>query len=75
MGEINVFKNDNGEIYEGDRVVFSVENRSCWCEDLHGLLTFRNNEWMILLDSGRLISIDKGYDAYFNTIRKKTWAK
>lgn len=64
------FTNIYGNFEEGDRVRFSVENRSCWFGDTDGILRYDGNDFYIETKRSGNVSIDKGYDAYSGTIQK-----
>lgn len=65
-----VFTNRHGSIKIGERVSFEVENQisGCYMWDTHGQLRMRNGEWVIKTRQG-VVTINKGYDAYLNSIR------
>jgi hypothetical protein len=67
----NLFKNKHGEFPEGTPVYFSVENQFSggWMSDTHGILkkSQTSDDWVIETRQG-IVTINKGYDAYHNTI-------
>ena len=62
------FRNKYGEIPEGVEVAFQVENQNMWSGATRGILQFVNGEFVIQTKRSGLVTIDKGYDAYVNTI-------
>jgi len=64
-----VFKNQYGEIAVGTQVSFMVENQDQWNGDLEGVLIYENGEFKIKTVRNGVLTINKGYDVYFNTIR------
>ena len=62
------FRNKYGEIPEGVEVAFQVENQNMWSGATRGILQFVNGEFVIKTKRSGLVTIDKGYDAYGNTI-------
>jgi len=62
--------NRNGIIKIGDKVRFKVENQDMWSGDLVGTLDWQNGEFVIKTENSGIITIDKGYDAYFHTLEK-----
>ncbi len=63
-------KNRNGIIKVGDEVIFKVENQDIWVGDTTGILDFIDGEFVIRTKRSGILTIDKGYDVYFNTIKK-----
>lgn len=68
------FRNKHGYILIGCNVFFSVENPSMWGGDINGVLQYDKDlkEFYIQTKNSGKITIDKGYDAYNNTIIPKT---
>ena len=62
-------ENDHGSFECGDKVSFCVENQISggYSWDTHGELRMRNGEWIIKTRQG-VVTINKGYDAYLNSI-------
>lgn len=66
-----IFKNKNGIFKVGDKVIFEVENQNMWCGDLRGIIIYKGRgKFAIQTERSGLLSIDKGYDVYGNSIRK-----
>ena len=67
----HVFTNQHGIFRDGDPVWFGVENEISggWRWDTHGTLCYRDGEWIIQVRQG-VVTIDKGYDAYSNSIQR-----
>jgi len=61
-------QNKHGLIEVGTKVVFDVENPSQWIGPNSGILAFDGADFYIDTDVGA-VTINKGYDAYLNTIR------
>lgn len=66
--KIPEFKNKHGLIPVGTRVKFNVENQDQWGGDLTGILILDGNEFKIKTERSGCLTINKGYDVYFNTI-------
>jgi hypothetical protein len=64
-----VMQNQFGSIPSGTKVWFDVENGDCWAGDRDGVLRHDGNEFYIETERSGKITINKGYDAYLNTIR------
>lgn len=64
------FTNKNGTFADGDEVWFRVENPSLWSGDTDGKLRHVNGEWVIETKRSGIVTINKGYDAYVNSICK-----
>ena len=64
------FKNKNGIISVGDKVRFTVENQDIWGGDNEGIIDYLDDEFVIKTKRSGIITIDKGYDAYYHTIEK-----
>lgn len=71
----SLFINDHGTFSIGDLVSFKVENQISggYAWDTHGMLEMRNGEWVIKTRQG-VVTINKGYDAYSNSIRAEKTA-
>jgi hypothetical protein len=63
-----VLENKYSEIKVGSKVIFSVENPSQWIGSNEGILRHDGSEFYIETKNG-IVTINKGYDAYLNTIR------
>ena len=63
-------KNKNGIIKVGDKVMFNVENQNIWGGDITGILDFVDGEFVIRTKRGGILTMNKGYDVYFNSIEK-----
>ena len=66
----NVFENRYGKIEVGSEVSFMVENQDDWMGDTRGTLIFEDGEFKIETKHSGVVTIGKGYDAYWNTIEK-----
>lgn len=66
--EVPMLKNKFGEIKAGTRVKFIVENLDQWMGDLVGTLIFEEGEFKIQTKRSGKITINKGCDAYINTV-------
>ena len=58
-------------IHEGDLVIFDVENPCMWSGDREGVIKFKGNNWCIETKRSGIVTIGKGYDAYYATIQPK----
>lgn len=67
--ETGVFKNDQGEIKVGTHVSFMVENQETWAGDLCGELVYLNGHFKVKTGRSGILTINRGFDVYFNTIR------
>ena len=63
-------KNKNGVINVGEKVGFRVENQDMWAGDLAGILDFIDGEFVVRTKRSGILTINKGYDIYFNSIEK-----
>ena len=61
--------NRHGDIPVGAKVRFEVENQSCWMGANRGTLAHDGNDFVIDTDLSGRLTIDKGYDVYFNTVQ------
>ncbi len=64
-----VMKNQYGDIPVGAKVMFEVENQSCWAGELSGTLSHNGDDFVIDTNRSGRLTINKGYDVYSNTIR------
>ncbi len=64
-----VMSNMHGDIHVGEKVRFEVENQSDWRGALRGTLAHDGKEFVIDTDISGRLTIDKGYDVYFNTVQ------
>ncbi|MFA6158134.1 MAG: hypothetical protein WC763_00700 [Candidatus Paceibacterota bacterium] len=64
-----VFKNQHGKIKVGTKVQFGVENQDDWNGDLEGVLIHESGEFKIKTARSGTLTIGKGYDAYWGTIK------
>ena len=69
VDDMLVMRNKYGEIPVGTRVCFQVENANMWVGDTDGILNYDGIDFVIDTKRSGRITINKGYDAYFNTIR------
>lgn len=60
-------RNKYGSIRVGSRVSFGVENQSLWTGPTSGILEYNGADFVIKTEGG-IITINKGYDAYLNSI-------
>lgn len=67
------FNNKHGSFAEGTIVTFRVENEDMWGGDTRGVLINIDGEWLIDTEHSGRITIDRGYDAYWNSIQ--AWPK
>jgi len=66
--ERTVMHNAYGAIAIGTNVYFSVENPNMWVGPTKGVLDHDGIDFIIRTEKG-VVTINKGYDAYINTIR------
>jgi hypothetical protein len=64
-----VFKNRHGKIALGTKVSFMVENQDQWAGDLVGVLIFQDGKFKVQTERSGILTIDEGYNVYFNTIK------
>ena len=65
---MKALENSNGKIPVGTRVHFRMENANMWGGDTTGILQHDGTEFYIQTRLSGKITINKGYDAYLNTI-------
>jgi len=62
------FKNKFGNIPEGSKVYFRVEDQDQWCGDNTGILTYEDKKWIIKTENSGVIKIGEWLGAYSETI-------
>lgn len=61
-------RNKYSDIQVGAKIFSSVENQSQWYGGNEGVLDHDGSDFVIRTPKG-IVAINKGYDAYINTIR------